>query len=115
MADKILEIVKTLLHIEGAEFDNILKVYIAEVTQRILNFCNISELPEQLTYTAARMVVTLYQLDSGEEEAAGKVKKITEDDMTVEYSELSAQAKSELEALIVDVKPELYQYRKVGF
>lgn len=57
----ILQIVKTLLEITDEAKDSILEVYIYIITQRVLNYCNIKELPEQLNYTVAQIAADMYK------------------------------------------------------
>ena len=59
MNEEILLIVKALLNITDEEKDGIFNLYIGIVIQQILNYCNISSLPEELKYTAAQMVVDI--------------------------------------------------------
>ncbi len=55
-----LKTVKTLLGISDDTKNEILKLVIKETEQRILNYCNLNEMPSELRLTAARMAAELY-------------------------------------------------------
>ena len=84
----VLEIVKILLKWPDADDDTLLQIYVITVIQRILNYCRIFELPEELYYTAAQMVVDLYKINSGAEigSITGAVSSVTEGSRSVAYS-----------------------------
>ena len=82
---EILQTVKALLGTSGDDRDEVLKLYISIVTQRAVNYCNIWELPEELSYTVAQMVVDMVNEATLKESAAsgGWVTSISEGGRTV--------------------------------
>ena len=92
---EILNIVKMLLGIKGCSKNEILELYINIVTQKILNYCNISELPEELKYEAAQMVVEAYQRATDDTGTTGKVSSITEAGRSVSFDSSSASMAAE--------------------
>lgn len=83
-----LNTVKVLLGIGGEEFDAVLPVYISMVKQSILNYCNISELPEELNYTLCQMTADTYRdVTAGQSngEIKGNVSSVSEDGRSVSF------------------------------
>ena len=83
---EILDIVRKITG--DTENDDMFSVFIDIVIQRVLNFCNIRELPDELRYTVALMVKDIYeeeltkkQLLSGE-----AVNSVSEDGRSVSFS-----------------------------
>lgn len=58
--DLIADIVKTQLGVDTPS-EPLLNLTIDEVEQEIKNFCNIKEVPQELTYTFANIVVDLFR------------------------------------------------------
>ena len=58
----VMDIVKVKL---GADTPSepLLKITVDEIEQTILNYCNINEIPKELTYTFANMVVDLFRYE----------------------------------------------------
>jgi hypothetical protein len=62
----MLNNIKLLLGISGTTKDGLITLLISIVTEEIINYCNITELPEGLTNTAIQMVVIKYNRISTE-------------------------------------------------
>lgn len=79
---------KSLLGIENTDTskNTILEFIIDDVTETILNYCNIEELPSGLEHTAYRMAIDLYRNENiGNEDSATAVSSIEEGDTTVQF------------------------------
>lgn len=94
MRDDVIEYLATLGY-EVGENDKVLIEYTEKtVLQYILNFCNLSELPDELYYTALEMIVgnflntkwTTGSLDLGDLDLSAPVSSIKEGDTQVSYS-----------------------------
>ena len=128
--------VKILLQIETRDCsqDELLVYLMRQVKQKILNYCNIEEIPASHQHLIADMTALYYKLNYGtppktsansnsNTETAtlptGAVKKEQIGDYTVEYYEassgfsLGAPDTSKLESVLMDYKSELNQIRKL--
>lgn len=67
--------------------DSKLQFILDDVTETILNHCNINELPSGLVHTAYRMAIDLYRNEGiGEADApVGSVSSITEGEVTTSF------------------------------
>ena len=107
---------------------------IEEAKQVILNYCNISSVPEALNFTHAMMAVDtiLFQFESNrspdavtdeEMKASGAITSIKEGDTTISFSSSSGPEnqraktlvshKSNLDALMFNYKAQLQGFRRI--
>lgn len=72
---------------EDTSKDTVLQFAIDDVTEIILNYCNLQELPADLTNTAYRMTMDLYRNENpgGEKASEGVVSSLTEGDTSVSF------------------------------
>ena len=109
--EKVKALIKRRLTINNV--DNIdedhLDYYTEEVIQRVLNFCNLTELPEQLYYTVARIVGEL--VTPVDEKSGGVANKIKVGDTEVNLS--PSNLEKAISGIMDDFKSELYAFRKV--
>lgn len=81
--------IKSMIGISDESLDAILRIYVATVTQSILNYCNIDELPSALNYTLCQMVADTYnemKSRSGTGSVVGNVSSISEDGRSVSFT-----------------------------
>lgn len=81
--------IKSMIGISDESLDAILRIYVATVTQSILNYCNIDELPSALNYTLCQMVADTYnemKSRSGTSSVVGNVSSISEDGRSVSFT-----------------------------
>ncbi len=117
MKPEIINTVKTLLSINDDAQDTLISIYADMAYQSICNYCNISELPEQLLYVAANMVIQLIKdntsapIDTG---ADLPVSSISEGGRTVTFATgaAAAAAQSKADALVGTIA-QLKQYRQL--
>lgn len=126
--------VKILLQMEmgNCEHDELLAFLLRQVKRKILNYCNIDEIPLSHEYIVAEIVAAYYNLmyKAYEEEKQSnvlthnsdsrKVVKETIGDYSVEYETGESVSRtiptpdtSKLEAVLLDYKSELNQIRKL--
>lgn len=76
------------IKVDDTTQDANLEFILDDVTESILNYCNIKELPSGLTNTAYRMAIDLYRCENiGEEDAPlGGVASIKEGDTQTSFS-----------------------------
>lgn len=117
----------------------LLKITVDEIEQTILNYCNINEIPKELTYTFANMVVDLFRYEDefikattvsveGEEEEAepdvntGNINSIRVGDTTITFgsgSDTSIYNKNlrshqaNLDTVVLDYESQLKKFRRL--
>lgn len=110
----ILEL-KPLLGIEldDKSQDTVLNFMLGNIEETILNYCNLSTLPQGLKFTAYRMAVDLYrneQLGAGETEKP--VSSLSEGDTSVGFSS-SIYETSFTDSLLKRYDRQLSRYRRI--
>lgn len=80
---------KQLLGITDESKDVVLQFIIDDVTETILNYCNIEEIPNGLVNTAYRMAIDLYRNENlgNEEYALGSVSTISVGDTSTSFKQ----------------------------
>lgn len=134
----VMDIVKVKL---GADTPSepLLKITVDEIEQTILNYCNINEIPKELTYTFANMVVDLFRYEDefikattvsveGEKEEAepdvntGNINSIRVGDTTITFgsgSDTSIYNKNlrshqaNLDTVVLDYESQLKKFRRL--
>lgn len=97
----MLETIKMLLCVEDTSKDAIINFHIQSITQKILNYCNITELPIELeTIVIEKVVSSISDKKDVKSESMGSVSKTYADKQT---------------NILDDVTPQLNRFRKVRF
>lgn len=88
-----LDKLKKLLGITDAAQEIALQFILDDVTETILNYCNLNELPQGLENTAYRMAIDVYRAEGiGANEApTGNVSSIKEGDTTVSFKQVVSE------------------------
>ncbi|ANB62287.1 head-tail connector protein [Anoxybacteroides amylolyticum] len=109
----VLEIVKAEL--ENPPSDERLMMYIDKVAQAIKTFCNRDDIPEELLYVHADMVVDYIRLkQKNEPDAEPAVQSIKEGDVQVTFTaHEKSQGETEVESVAHSYKNALYKFRKM--
>ncbi len=91
-----------------------LQFVLDDISETILNYCNLSELPDGLSNTGYRMAIDLYRSEApGEEDIPlGVVSSVTTGDSSTSFKSSSSEFK---DSLLKDYKKQLNRFRKVGF
>lgn len=112
-----LATLRELLGISGNDKDLALQFVIDDVTETILNYCNLEELPAGLIRTAYRMAIDLYRSEAiGSEEAPiGQVTSISEGDSSTSFANRLASGTVFNESILKNYTKTLNRFRKVGF
>lgn len=108
-----LKKIKGLLGISENDIsqDASLEFILDDVTETILNYCGLKELPVGLTNTAYRMAIDLYRYDRpGDSSAPVTVTSISEGDTSTSFTS-AADALSG--GLLKDYQGQLNRYRKL--
>ncbi|MBG9548343.1 head-tail connector protein [Cytobacillus firmus] len=114
MAKSLIEIIKSKL--PNPPDDNELESHIEEVAQSILNYCNISEVPEALRFVHANMVVDFIKIQNRSNDSEGQqaVTSIKEGDVTVQFGSVKKESGEQvMENILFDYKDQLKRFRKL--
>lgn len=98
----MLENIKMILGITDNSKDNLLTYYIMSIERKILNYCNIIELPSELQPVIVDKVVGLMS-------GSNEVKSVTRGDTKIDYNIVNKSY------LLDDVKAQLNRFRRVKF
>lgn len=107
---EILGYCKTLMPKDIQLEDSRLSLYIDIIYQRILNFCNRHDFPEELKFTASQMAIDMIVENQTTLEGDSRISSISEGDRTVNFSVngLMTQADEKISKLT-----ELKKFRKL--
>ncbi len=111
-----VEKLKPLLGIAAVDTaqDASLAFILSDVTETILNYCNLIELPAGLENTACRMAIDLYRNEGvGDADAPSAVSSIEEGDTTVQFRK--AVDENFKDTLLKNYTPQLNRYRRVSW
>lgn len=78
---------------------------IARVSQQVKNYCNLEDIPPELNFTVADMVVSLFDQESGETVA---VERVEMGDTSYTFA-----ASTVLDTIMRDYQRQLQQFRKL--
>jgi hypothetical protein len=111
----VLEIVKAKVPTYQLPTDPVLNMHIAEVRQAILTICNRTDIPSELTFVQANMVIDLI---NGEErkknpEAHKEVTTIKEGDTQISFGNNISARESFTQEIVNNYKSQLLRYRKL--
>lgn len=100
------------ISIDDSSKDTILEFIIEDVEETIKNYCNLNEVPVELSNTVIRMAIDLYRNENlGNEEASlGSISSISEGDTTVTYRSAATEFK---DSLLKNYEKQLRRYRKL--
>lgn len=116
MVENKLERLKQLLGITDNTKDFVLQYELDTVTDMVLNYCNITEIPEKLENIILSMCVDKYRAESlGSETAQGTVKSISEGDVSVSYGSAYSVSDNPGMEFLNGYKAQLDRFRRLGF
>lgn len=112
----VFEIVKVKLPLEDQTADFLIKMHIQEVEQTIKSYCNRSDIPCELAFTHANMVVDIIteNVRRNVTDSPGTVKSIKEGDVQVTFEATRGSLReAQMEALLFDYASQLNKFRKL--
>lgn len=112
----VFDVVKAKLPVDLLPDDTTLAMDVAEVGQSILTYCNRSDIPKELVFTHANMVIDLITGNArrSDTDSPGTVKSIKEGDTTVTLEATRASSREDhMEALLFDYASQLNRFRKL--
>lgn len=99
-----LEKLKLVLGIQGNEEDNLLSFLLESTEQKILNYCNLKELPIELEHVLVEMTARFYNSPDG------VATSMRVGDTSVDYS-----TEKEEQNIIHDYKSQLNRFRRLSW
>lgn len=111
MIETILKNTKLLLMISDDSKDEILILHIEMTIQSMKNYCNRSDLPEELWFLAAKLAAESYR-SASKTTTSGEITSIKEGDRTVSFSAGAAQTRL---SQVVSQNSELNKFRKIYY
>lgn len=112
----VFDIVKAKLPAELLPSDTVLAMDVAEVGQSILTYCNRSDIPKELVFIHANMVIDLITGNArrSDKDSPGTVKAIKEGDVQVTFEATRGSSReAQMEALLFGYTGQLNKYRKL--
>ena len=110
----MLEKLKILLGIEDNSKDYVLQLTIDIVTDMVLNYCHIKEIPSGLENVVVSMCIDKYRDENyGQENSEGTVKSISEGDVSVSFGSAFSISENPSMEFLKNYKSQLNIYRKV--
>ncbi|TCJ01498.1 hypothetical protein [Cytobacillus praedii] len=112
----VIEIVKAKVLPEKLPNDILLAMYLEEVRQSILTFCNRTDIPTELNFVYANMVVDLINGENrkAEQDAQREVTSIKEGDVQVNFGGAKqSSSESATQQILYNYKSQLLRYRKL--
>lgn len=117
---EITGLVKTRLRLQDESLDALIDSYVQELEQRILNYCNIDEVPDGLKFVWASMTMDALRVEQPSEPAiadtVGGVSETTIGDTTVKSAQadgLTNTGKSVIDAVVLNYTVDLNRFRKL--
>lgn len=110
----MLEKLKILLGIQDNSKDYVLQLTIDIVTDMVLNYCHIKEIPSGLENVVVSMCIDKYRAENyGQENSEGTVKSISEGDVSVSFGSAFSTSENPSMEFLKNYKSQLNIYRKV--
>ncbi len=94
----------------------LLDMFIEEVAQAITTYCNRTDIPSELSFTHANMVVDMFTGENRKNDPDGQssVASIKEGDVTVQFGSAKVESRDRAtEKLLFDYSKQLNKFRKL--
>lgn len=121
-ADKadVLALVKTRLHLAGDSLDALIESYVDEIEQRILHYCNLTQVPAGLRWTWASMVIDALRIEQPSvdeiDATADRGASVRVGDTSVTPSSaggVTNTSKSVIDQVVLNYRVDLNRYRRL--
>lgn len=113
----MLDQLKLLLGISGEEQDAVLTFVLDAVTDLVLSYCNLDEIPPRLESVIVRMAADQFRSEGyGQTAAPQAAQSVTRGDVTVSYgsnSSAAAEITGAGKSLLDDYRSQLNAFRRV--
>lgn len=109
----MIEELKELLGIEDSQKDNLVKFALETSVEIILNYCHITEVPEELKLTMYRMAVDIYRNEQpGTDDAVSTVSSISVGDTRTSFGGIASDYS---QSILKNYEKVLRQQRRLIF
>ncbi|GIN37800.1 head-tail connector protein [Heyndrickxia oleronia] len=112
----VLDIVKAKLPEDELPDEKLLNVYVEEVGQSIMTYCNREDIPRELQFVHANIVIDLINAEKRRVDPEGQtaVSSIKEGDVQVTFGSTRLETRErETEKLLFDYVKQLNRFRKL--
>lgn len=119
---EVLKIVKLRLKITVDTSDALIDSYISEIGWRIMHYCNISEIPKDLTHVWASMVMDALRVEQSNvpeiaetlpDSLNTKIGDTSVSEAASSGKEVTALSKSIIDSVVLNYKADLIRYRRL--
>lgn len=118
--DKVISLVKQRLRLSNDELDDLILSYVDEIGNRIMHYCNIRRIPNELNFTWSSMVIDALKI---EQTTIDEIADSIDDVQNIRIGDTSVSpAKSEgvmstskraINDVVLNYKTDLNRYRKL--
>lgn len=109
----VIELVKSRLQLLDSAHDALIGSYVQELEQRILNHCNVAEVPDRLKFVWASMVIDVLKVKHPTipeiEAALGVTAETKIGDTTTKIT----TNKTSIDSIVLSYRTDLNRYRKL--
>lgn len=110
----MMQSLKLILGITGDEKDGLLKFVLDTVTDEVMNYCNIIEIPAGLERVIIRMAADMYRSEGyGQEAKDPSVKSVSRGDQSTSFDTTAVGNLEAGKSIIDDYASQLNAYRKL--
>lgn len=112
----MLQKLKKLLGINDDSKDEILQYEIDLVTDMVLNYCRINEIPDRLENVLLAMCMNYHRaVQAGNEDTPKSVSSVSEGDTSVSFASAYADEENPGMSFLANYTAQLNRFRKVGW
>ncbi|MGG1597618.1 phage head-tail connector protein [Paenibacillus naphthalenovorans] len=118
--ERVLQIVKQRLGLGDDTQDDLIGSYVTEIGRRILHYCNLVKVPDEVQYTWAAMTIDALRIEQPnlpgivETSAAGEQIKVGDTSTApARPAGLTNATKSVIDAVVMNYRVDLNRYRKL--
>ncbi|WP_374713096.1 phage head-tail connector protein [Symbiobacterium terraclitae] len=118
--DEVVKLVKARLRLTDDSLDTLIESYVDEIEQRILHYCNLTQVPAGLRWTWASMVIDALRIEQSSveeiDETADRGASVRVGDTSVSPSSaggVTNTGKSVIDQVVLNYRVDLNRYRKL--
>lgn len=120
MRDEVVKLVKARLRLTDDSLDALIESYVDEIEQRILHYCNLTQVPAGLRWTWASMVIDALRIEQSSvdeiDATADRAASVQVGDTSVSPSSaggVTNTSKAVIDQVVLNYRVDLNRYRKL--
>lgn len=120
MRDEVVKLVKARLRLTDDSLDALIESYVDEIEQRILHYCNLTQVPAGLRWTWASMVIDALRIEQSSvdeiDATADRAASVQVGDTSVTPSNaggVTNTSKAVIDQVVLNYRVDLNRYRKL--